>query len=156
MALAGSLRYFEDCEAGQQWRLGPFVITSEALDRFLDVVGERHPVHVDDGFARTAARRGRIVPGGMVHSYVTGEIGRQLGFAAVVAMRSFHYDFVRALCPGDPFFVHRRLETVTAIDERLGRVIELRRILDPADHAYAVGSIDAVLLRRPTPAREAT
>jgi acyl dehydratase len=153
--IAPALRYFEDCAAGQEWRLGPFVIPVEALDRFLEVVGERHPIHVDEAFAHAAGRHGRIVPGGMLHSYVTGEIGRQVGFAAVIAMRSFRYDFVSPLSPGEPFFVHRRIESVTPIDERVGRVTEVRRILDPADHAYAIGLIDVVLLRRPTAGTEA-
>ena len=154
MEVAPALRFFEDCVAGQEWHLGPLVITVEALDRFLEVVGERHPIHVDRAFAHAAARHGRIVPGGMLHSYTTGAIGRQLGFAAVVAMRSFRYDFVSPLSPGEPFFVHRRIETVALINERLGRVTERRRILDPVDHAYAIGEIDAVLLRRPTPGAE--
>ena len=60
------MKYWEDLVGAPDHRFGPLVFGGELLDRLLDLMGEKHPVHDDDAFARALDRSRRIVPGGFI------------------------------------------------------------------------------------------
>jgi hypothetical protein len=63
-------------------------------------------------------------------------------------MRSMHWDFVRPLYPDVPFYFTTETSHTEEIDERMGRVDSVRRVVDEADRAYAIGRLSVVMLRR--------
>jgi acyl dehydratase len=52
--------WFEDFVPGTVLESAPRRITLDDIDRYADLTGERHPVHMDAEFARAAGFRGRI------------------------------------------------------------------------------------------------
>jgi hypothetical protein len=59
-----------------------------------------------------------------------------------------HWDFVRPLYPDVPFYFTQEITHTEEIDERVGLVDSVRRVVDDADRAYAIGRISVVMLRR--------
>ena len=142
------LKYWEELAAAPVRRFGPLVFGSALLDQLLDLMGERHPVHDSDSFANSTRRRQRIVPGGFIHSITSGWTVQHGSPAAIVGMRSLHWDFVRPLYPDTPFWFTSETEHAEPIDDRLGLVRSVRRVFDDADRTYAIGRMSVVLLRR--------
>jgi acyl dehydratase len=142
------LKYWEDLAHAPVRRFGPIVLTSRLLDQLLDLTGEKHPVHDDDSFARTTSRRQRIVPGGLIHSITSGWTVQHGSPAAIVGMRTLVWDFVRPLYPDTPFYFTTETESSQAIDDRVGIVKTVRRVLDDSGRTFAIGRMSVVVLRR--------
>ncbi|MGH3854315.1 MAG: MaoC family dehydratase [Pseudonocardiaceae bacterium] len=143
-----TLNYWEDLAHAPIRHFGPIVLTSRLLDQLLDLTGERHPVHDDDSFARAASRRQRIVPGGLIHSITSGWAVRHGSPVAIVGMRTLAWDFVRPLYPDTPFYFTAETESSQVIDDRVGIVKTVRRVLDDSGRAFAIGRMNVVVLRR--------
>jgi acyl dehydratase len=143
-----NLKYWEDLAQAPVQRFGPIVLTSRLLDQLLDLTGEKHPVHDDDSFARTTSRRRRIIPGGLIHSITSGWIVQHGSPAAIVGMRTLTWDFVRPLYPDIPFYFMSETEDSQVIDDRVGIVKTVRRVLDDSGRAFAIGRMNVVVLRR--------
>ena len=151
------IKYFEDLVGAPVRRFGPLVFPSKLLDELLDLMGEKHPIHDDAAFAARAKRTRPIVPGGFIHSITSGWTVQHGSPAAIVGMRSMHWDFVRPLYPDVPFYFTTETSHTAEIDERLGLVDSVRRVVDEADHTYAIGRMSVVMLRRgPAPSKEET
>lgn len=144
----GSVKYWEDLVDAPLRRFGPVVFTGELLDRLLDLMGERHPVHDSDDFARGTDRSRRIVPGGFIHSVTSGWVVRHGSPAAIVGLRRLSWDFVRPLYPDTPFWFTTATDRAVEIDDRLGLVETTRRVFDDDGRTYALGRMSVVLLRR--------
>jgi acyl dehydratase len=152
-----SIKYFEDLVGAPVRKFGPLVFSSKLLDELLDLMGEKHPIHDDAAFAARAKRTRPIVPGGFIHSITSGWTVQHGAPAAIVGMRSMHWDFVRPLYPDEPFYFTTETTRTAEIDERLGLVDSVRRVVDEADRAYAIGRMSVVMLRRsPAPIKEET
>jgi acyl dehydratase len=148
--------FWEDVVKAPLRRYGPVVFPSELLDKLLDLMGERHPVHDDDRFARLTARKRRIVPGGFIHSFTSGLTVQHGSPSAVVGLRSVTWNFVRPLYPDKPFFFSNQTLNGSEIDERLGQINAERRVFDENDAVYAIGRMNVVLLRRAAVPRQTT
>jgi acyl dehydratase len=148
--------FYEDVASAPVRRYGPLEFTSALLDELLDLMGEKHPVHSSDSFAHATSRRQRIVPGGFIHSITSGWVVQHGAPAAVVGLRSLHYDFLRPLYPDTPFFFTTETEHAEVISDRLGLVRTTRRVFDDADGTYAIGRMNVVMLRRRGAAPSAT
>lgn len=142
------IKYWEDLVAAPTRRFGPLTFPAGLLDQLLDLMGEKHPIHDDPAFAARARRRRPIVPGGFIHSITSGWTVQHGAPAAIVGMRSMHWDFVRPLYPDVPFYFTTETSHTEEIDERFGLVDSVRRVVDKADHAYAIGRLSVVMLRR--------
>lgn len=140
--------YWEDMVHAPIRRSGPLTFSSELLDQLLDLMGEKHPIHDDPAFAARARRTRPIVPGGFIHSITSGWSVQHGGRAAIVGMRSMHWDFVRPLYPDVPFYFTTETTHTEEIDERVGLINAVRRVVDEADRAYAIGRTSVVMLRR--------
>jgi acyl dehydratase len=147
----GELKYWEDLAEAPIRRFGPLVVTSELLDHLLDLMGEKHPIHDDAGFAADAQRPGRIVPGGFIHSITSGWTVRHGAPAAITGMRSMTWSFVRPLPLDTPFYFTTETEAAQSISARAGIVKTVRRVVDEAGDTYAIGRMNVVVLRRPGP-----
>jgi len=143
-----TMKYWEDLVDAPVRRFGPLVFSSALLDQLLDLMGEKHPVHDSDSFAHLTSRRQRIVPGGFIHSITSGWTVQHGSPAAVVGMRSMAWDFLRPLYPDTPFSFTTETEHAEPLDDRLGLVNSVRRVVDDADRVYAIGRMSVVMLRR--------
>lgn len=150
------MKYWEDLARAPIRRYGPLVFSSALLDQLLDLMGEKHPVHDDEAFAAAINRRRRIVPGGFIHSITSGWVVQHGAPAAIVGMRTLNWSFVRPLYPDTEFWFTTRTERSAEIDERLGLMDTVRRVVDENDQAYAIGRMSVVVLRRPAGADEAS
>lgn len=144
--------WFEDFEPGAVLLSPARRITVDDIDRYAELTGERHPVHMDDAFARAAGFRGRIAHGLFGLALIEGlkaglgcferSVTASLGWNNVV----FH----APLSPGD--LVHLRLELVSKrMSSKPGRGIATERgVLVNGDGADVTsGDHVVVLLRRP-------
>jgi acyl dehydratase len=140
--------YWEDMVGAPVRRVGPLTFPAELLDQLLDLMGEKHPIHDDAAFAARVKRTRPIVPGGFIHAITSGWSVQHGGPAEIVGMRSMHWDFVRPLYPDVPFYYTNETLRTEEIDERVGLVNAVRRVVDEADRAYAIGRTSVVMLRR--------
>lgn len=142
-------RCWEDVVADSPRRVGPLSVSAELLDQQVALLGEAHPLHTDDVFVRAVLGcRRRVVPGGMLHGVVAGWLVRHEGPLAVTALRSMHWDFVRPVHPGDPFWCDVTVRRAEVLDAQTGAVNLIRRLTDEQGRGYAIGRLDLVVLRR--------
>ena len=140
------LVYWEDMRDSSLRRYGPLIFTSEILDKLLDMLGEKHPIHTgkvnSDG-----SRDHRIIPGGYIHAITSGWVVEHGSAAAIIGLRSMHWDFVRPLYPDIPFYFTVETESSSVINSSVGLISSLRRVVDEDDRTYAIGRM-SVLVRR--------
>lgn len=143
------IAYWEDmCDASVH-RYGPVVFTSELLDELLDMLGEKHPVHTGEMSSFDSSRPRRIVPGGYIHAITSGWVVKHGTAAAIVGMRSMHWDFIQPLYPDVPFYFTTETEASSVVSASLGLITSLRRVIDDDDHTYAVGRMNVLVTRKP-------
>jgi acyl dehydratase len=144
--------WYEDFEPGRVLVSSSRRITVDDIDRYAELTGERHPVHMDDAFARAAGFKGRIAHGlfglGLIEGLKAG-----LGCFERSVIASLGWDkvaFHAALAPGDN--VHLRLELVSKRpSSKQGRGIATERGILVKDDGTRITSGDhvVVLLYRP-------
>ena len=142
------VKYWEDLVDAPVRRFGPLTFPTGLLHQLLDLMGEKHPIHDDPAFAARAKRTQPIVPGGFIHSITSGWSVQHGAPAAIVGMRSMNWDFVRPLYPDVPFYFSTETSHTEEIDERVGLVDTVRRVVNEADRTYAIGRLSVVMLRR--------
>lgn len=147
--------WFEDFIPGSVLRSPPRLVTTADIDRYADLTGERHPVHMDDAFARSVGFPGRIAHGLFGLALIEGLKAGLGSFERSVAA-SLGWDKVRfaaPLVPGD--IVHLELELVGKRESsKPGRGIATERgLLKRADGTLVTsGEHVVVLLKRPADA----
>jgi acyl dehydratase len=142
--------YWEDVIASQIKRFGPLLFTTELLEQLLELLGEKHPIHDSDDFAKSISRKGRIVPGGFVHSMAAGHVAKSGGAPlAIVGIRNMVFDFVRPLYVDMPFYFTNEIEGYEETDERMGTIRSLRRFFDEDDRTITIIRTNYLILRRP-------
>lgn len=146
------VKYWDDLVGAPVRRFGPLVFPTALLDQLLDMMGEKHPVHDSDAFARATSRKKRIVPGGFIHSITSGWVVQHGSPAAIVGLKSLTWDFVRPLYPDTPFYFTTETESTEEIDDRIGLVKSVRRVFDESNQTIAIGRMSVVMLRRPADA----
>ena len=145
--------WYEDFEPGRVLLSSSRRITTDDIDRYADLTGERHPVHMDDAFARAAGFQGRIAHGLFGLALIEG-LKADLGCFQQSVIASLGWDrvaFHAALAPGDD--VHLRLELVSKRpSSKPGRGIATERGVLVKEDGTRVTSGDhvIVLLCRPT------
>lgn len=142
-------KYWDDMREGAKREYGPLVFSTELLDKLLEMMGEKHPIHTEVSFATVNDRKQRIIPGGFIHSITSGFIVQRGSATAVVGMRSMNWSFVRPMYPDTPFWFSTVVTKVEEINARLGRVDTTRRVFDEDKKTLAIGQMSAVIRRRP-------
>jgi acyl dehydratase len=127
--------WFEDFRPGTVLTSHSRKITLSDIDRYAELTGERHPVHMDDDFAKAAGFRGRIAHGLFGLALIEG-LKAELGCFERSVTASLGWDDIRfhaPLEPGDE--VHLQLEFVDRrMTSKPGRGIATERgILVKAD-----------------------
>lgn len=144
--------WYEDFEPGLVLRSAPRVITIADIDAYADLTGERHPVHMDEEFARAAGFRGRIAHGLFGLALIEG-LKADLGCFERSVIASLGWDKVRfhaPLEPGDS--VHLELTLVEKRpSSKPGRGVAVERgALVKADGTVVTsGDHTIILLSRP-------
>ncbi|HWK45648.1 MAG TPA: MaoC/PaaZ C-terminal domain-containing protein [Stellaceae bacterium] len=104
--------WFEDFTPGTILRSPPRLITLADIDGYAALTGERHPVHMDEAFARAAGFRGRIAHGLFGLALIEG-LKAELGCFERSVVASLGWDKVRFSAPLEPGdTVHLALELV--------------------------------------------
>ncbi|MEM3086703.1 MAG: MaoC/PaaZ C-terminal domain-containing protein [Halobacteria archaeon] len=89
--------WFEDFAPGQKYETAPRPFPGRELDSFCELTGRKHPLHLDDGFARKAGFRARIAPGVYALSLLSQSLEESGLIRNLVAILGF--DRVRFLSP---------------------------------------------------------
>ena len=144
--------WFEDFSPGTVLRSAPRAITLADIDRYADLTGERHPVHMDDTFARAAGFRGRIAHGLFGLALIEG-LKAEFGCFERSVIASLGWDKVRfhaPLEPGDA--VHLQL---TLVEKRpsakpgRGVAVERGELVKADGTVVTSGDHTIILLTRP-------
>ena len=144
--------WYEDFLPGTLLRSAARDITLSDIDRYAALTGERHPVHMDEAFARAAGFRGRIAHGLFGLALIEG-LKAELGCFERSVIASLGWDKVRfhaPLEPGDA--VHLELTLVEKRpSSRPGRGVAVERgVLVKADGTQITsGDHTIILLCRP-------
>lgn len=147
--------WYEDFVPGTKLISSTRVITVDDIDRYADLTGERHPVHMDEDFARAAGFRGRIAHGLFGLALIEG-LKAQLGCFERSVIASLGWDKIRFLAPlepGDEVYLDLEL-----VEKRLsskpdrGIAVEHGRLLRKDGRLLTSGDHTIVLLLRPTTA----
>lgn len=144
--------WFEDFTPGAVLTSPARVVRLEDIDRWADLTGERHPVHMDDDFARAAGFAGRIAHGLFGLALIEG-LKAELGCFEQSVTASLGWNDIKfhaPLYPGDS--VHLRLELVNKrLISRPGRGLATERgVLVKSDGTEVTsGDHTIFLLRRP-------
>lgn len=144
--------WFEDFEPGAVLMSGARTITLADIDAYADLTGERHPVHMDEEFARAAGFRGRIAHGLFAVALLEG-LKAEIGCFERSVIASLGWDKIRFTAPLEPGdSVHLKLELVEKRESsKPGRGVAVERAsLVKADGTVvAAGDHTIILLRRP-------
>ncbi len=99
----------EDLKIGQN-ESSARLVTSEMINAFADVSGDKNPIHIDADYAATTPFKERIAHGALTASFISAVLGTQLPGDTAVAL-NLNVNFKRPVKIGDT--VHT---TVTVID----------------------------------------
>ncbi len=146
--------WFEDFRPGTVLTSPARRITLTDIDRYADLTGERHPVHMDEAFARTAGFRGRIAHGLFGLALIEG-LKAAIGCFEQSVIASLGWDKVRFHAPLEPGdLVHLELTLVEKrASSRPGRGIAVERgALVKADGTMVTSGDHAVILLMRPPA----
>nr|WP_295462324.1 MaoC family dehydratase [Mesorhizobium sp.] len=128
------------------------LVTTDDIDAWAALTGERHPVHMDDAFARAAGFRGRVAHGLFSLALIEGlKAGLGVFERSVIASLGWNnVKFSAPLYPGES--VHLRLTLVSKRDSsKPGKgIAEERGVLVKEDGTEVVsGDHVIILLSRP-------
>ena len=140
--------WLEDFLPGTVLTSSPRRIALADIDDYARLIGENHPVHMDEGFARAAGFEGRITHGLFNLALIEG-LKATLGCferSVIASLGWTDIRFASPVYPGDE--VHLRLELVSCRPTRKpGRGIAVERgFLVKADGTEAVRGDHAILL----------
>jgi len=140
--------WFEDFTPGTVLTSPSRLITLDDIDRYADLTGERHPVHMDEAFAKAAGFRGRIAHGLFSLALIEG-LKAELGCFERSVTASLGWDKVRFSAPLEPGdAVHLRLEFVERrMTSKPGRGLATERgVLIKADGTEVVSGDHVIFL----------
>ncbi|WP_089155514.1 sulfotransferase [Micromonospora sp. NBS 11-29] len=140
-------RFYQDIEVGQSGTYGGVLVTEELVDRFADLTGDHHPLHVDPGFAARSRYGRRIAHGMLVLSLSAGMF--PMDPASVVAFYGMDgVRFVRPTFLGDTLRV--RLTVTGKTDKPVGGVVRTAlEMLNQHDEVVAVAVMRILVAARP-------
>lgn len=144
--------WYEDFIPGSSLTSPSRLITLDDIDRYADLTGERHPVHMDAEFARAAGFRGRIAHGLFGLALIEG-LKAQIGSFERSVIASLGWNkvaFHAPLEPGDE--VHLLLELAEkrpSSKPGRGIAVERGKLLRKDGALITSGDHTIVLLNRP-------
>jgi 3-hydroxybutyryl-CoA dehydratase len=108
-----SERSFDDFEVGEEFTSGGRTVTEKDLVEFSELSGDRHPLHLDDAYAKSTRFGGRIAHGLLGLSIASG-LWVQLGLLGknVIAFLGLEWKFL------GPVYVGDRVHVVVSVVEK--------------------------------------
>jgi len=91
--------YFEDLSVGMTASITK-TITTEDIELFADVTGDRNPVHLDDDWAQATRFKGRIAHGMLTAGLISAVMGTRLPGPGNVYLKQV-LEFQAPVRPGD-------------------------------------------------------
>lgn len=149
---AESQIWLEDFVPGTVLTSPPRLVTIKDIDTWAALTGERHPVHMDDTFARAAGFRGRVAHGLFSLALIEG-LKAEIGVferSVIASLGWNNVKFSAPLYPGER--VHLQLTLVSKRDSsKPGKgIAEERGVLLKEDGTEIVsGDHVVILLSRP-------
>ncbi|MBL8701944.1 MAG: MaoC family dehydratase [Alphaproteobacteria bacterium] len=140
--------WYEDFVPGTVLKSAPRTITLADIDRYADLTGERHPVHMDEDFARAAGFKGRIAHGLFGLALIEG-LKASLGCFERSVVASLGWDRIKFHAPLEPGdVVHLELTLVEKRpSSKPGRGIAIERgALVKADGTLVTSGDHAIVL----------
>ena len=128
---------FGDLQVGKLPVVGPFQVSPLALETFLEITGERHPIHEKAG----------VVPGGFLHSLTAGAMISGTGAWDVKGLRTMNWRFLAPLRVAQDYYVQTEINELIPITENTGLVILQRRITGSENNLLATGRLELVVNR---------
>jgi len=116
-------RYFDELEAGQEFRHWPGRTITEFDDTLFSLMSmNQHPVHIDEHFASGTQHGRRLVEGPLVISLVIGMSQADIGGRAI---QTVEYSNVRHLGPvfhGDTIYAESKIAAKQELPDKRGVV----------------------------------
>ena len=128
-------------DAGAARATWSHVVTTEDVDAFSALSGDRNPIHLDDEFARGRGYSARLVPGALIGAYVSRVLAEQLPGPGCVSL-SYELHFAHPIYVGDEIEV--TVELVHRSDE-LGAAVLGVEVADGRGNAAVAGKVRALL-----------
>ncbi len=145
--------YFEDFAPGQEYETAPRPFPGKELDDFCRLTGRKHPLHLDDGFARKAGFKARVAPGVYTLSLLSQSLEESGLIRNLVAILGF--DRVRFLSPLYPDatvrFACEVAETRPVSKPDRGIVVLRCRGLDGSGEGLLEADVSVLIRKRPAP-----
>ena len=145
--------WYEDFNPGLTFFSKERLITYTDIDIFAALTGERHPVHMDDEFARAVGFRGRIAHGLFALAIVEG-LKSDLGIFQKSISASLGWNDVNFSAPMEPGDrVHLRLELIdrrTTSKPGRGLVRERAVLLNAQDREIVSGIHILLIMMKPS------
>lgn len=139
---------FEDLEAGVEFESPAHTVTGADVEAFASLTGDRHPVHLDDDFARETVFGRRIAHGMLVLSLALGLM--PIDPARVAALRRVSdATFKAPVRLGDTIRVKWRIVEVRPLDARFGTVTYAWTIVNQAGATVVRARVEALWHRTP-------
>ncbi len=121
-----------------------FIFDQEAVSKYVDIIGDRNPIHTDSEFARGKGLEKTIVPGNLIVGKVVGLASSEFPFGAMLVEESFRFKH--------PLYVGYPVEMSFCIDEVTGeptrKIIKISTIAAHNGTVYAEGNIKAFFSQR--------
>lgn len=106
-------RFFESFEIGERFTSKERTVTEEDIVRFSELSGDRHPLHLDEAYAKTTRFGGRIAHGLLGLSIASG-LWVELGILEnnLIAFLELEWTFVA------PVYIGDRVRVVVSLVEK--------------------------------------
>ena len=143
-------RYFEELEAGQQFRHWPGRTITEFDDTFFSLMSmNQHPLHLDEHFAQTTQHGRRLVSGPTVISLAIGMTQADVGGRA---LETLEYSDVRHAGPvfhGDTIYAESSILAKHELAEGRGVVVVHTRAVNQREETVLTLERKIVVPTRP-------
>jgi len=107
---------------------------------FADISGDRHPLHLDGGYAVSRGYEGPVVYGGLLIAQVSRLIGAEMAVAHCV-WNSLRVDFRSPLYQGETAV----LTAEVVVFSEAVNAAKLKFVIATADRVIATGSVDVMI-----------
>lgn len=153
-ARAATGLYFEDFAPGQKHETAPRPFPGKELDDFCRLTGRKHPLHLDDEFARLAGFKARVAPGVYTLSLLSQSLEESGLIRNLVAILGLdRVRFLSPLYPGETVTFHCEIAEAKATSKPDRGIVVFRcRGVAAGGEGLLEADVSVLIRRRPVPA----
>ena len=108
----------------------------QQVSEYVELVGDKNPIHTDAEFARQKGLFGAVVPGGLIEGTLVGIASSNFPFGAVLVEKTFK--FKQPLFVGKEVILNLRIDDVSG--DRTRKIIKLSAKASYNDVVYTEGT----------------